>query len=46
MKNIFISLVILTIFAGCSAKEFNDGVNSITGDVSKKFEDSKDKSTN
>ncbi len=46
MKTILLSLAFLAIFAGCSAKEFNDGVNSITGDVSKTFDDSKDKSAN
>jgi len=43
----FILLVIIGIFvlSGCSAKEFNDGVNSITNDISKAFEESKDTSS-
>lgn len=32
------------IFGGCSAKEFNEGVESITGDISKTFEEGRDKS--
>jgi hypothetical protein len=37
-------VVMILVFGGCSAKEFNDGVDSITGDVSKKFDEGKDKS--
>ena len=39
---VLISLMVI-IFGGCSAKEFNEGVDSITGDISKTFEDGRDK---
>jgi len=45
MKNfILASLFLAVVFGGCSAKEFNEGVDSITGDVSKVFEEGRDKS--
>ena len=45
MKTSFVlATVLVIIFAGCSAKEFNEGVDSITGDVSKVFEEGQDKS--
>jgi hypothetical protein len=45
MKNfILASLFLAVVFGGCSAKEFNEGVDSITGDVSKVFEEGQDKS--
>ena len=31
------------IFGGCSAKEFNEGVDSMTNDVSTAFEEGQDK---
>ena len=35
MKNIILAtLVALSIFTGCSAKEFNEGVESIGNDIS------------
>ncbi len=37
------SIVVILAFNACSAKEFNEGVESITGDVSEKFESGKDK---
>ena len=40
---LLIGLVAVMIFGGCSAKEFNEGVDSITGDVSKTFEEGQDK---
>ena len=42
---IFLAVTTLLIFGGCSAKEFNEGVDSITGDISEKFEDGQDKSS-
>ena len=45
MKNLFLTLSLILVFAGCSTKEFNEGVDSITGDVSRLFEDGKDKSS-
>ncbi|MDD3818056.1 MAG: hypothetical protein PHI89_08210 [Thiovulaceae bacterium] len=44
MKLFFLSLVTLTLFVGCSAKEFNEGVDSITSDISTAFEEGRDKS--
>ena len=44
MKYALLTIVTLLIFAGCSAKEFNEGVDSITGDITNAFENSKDKS--
>jgi len=46
MKYIFLTLATLFIFGGCSAKEFNEGFDSISNDVSKTFEDGRDKSAN
>lgn len=41
----FLLLVCITLlFTGCSAKEFNAGVDSISGDIKNAFENSKDKS--
>jgi len=42
------SIVVFTtvfILSGCSTKEINGGVDSITSDITKAFEDSKDKSS-
>ncbi len=45
MKLSFVLAALLVmIFAGCSAKEFNEGVDSVTGDISKVFEEGQDKS--
>lgn len=44
IKFIIGSVFAILLFNGCSAKEFNEGVDSVTGDVSKAFEDGKDKS--
>jgi uncharacterized protein YcfL len=46
MKLILLGTISLFILSGCSSKEFNDGVNSITNDISKVFEESKDSSSN
>lgn len=46
MKVLFLTMITLLLFTGCSAKEFNEGVDSITRDVSNAFEGSKDKSAN
>jgi len=45
MRFLFIALTALFIFGGCSAKEFNEGVDSITSDISNAFEGAKDKSS-
>lgn len=45
MKLLILSIALISIFAGCSAKEFNEGVDSITDDVSTVFEEGKDKSS-
>lgn len=45
MKNLFLTFLLLIVFAGCSAKEFNEGVDSITSDISRVFEEGKDKSS-
>ena len=45
MKNIIIiSIIALFIFVSCSKKEFNAGVDSITSDVTKKFDSGVDHS--
>jgi len=43
-KFIILSLFLAIVFGGCSAKEFNEGVDSITGDISKKMDEGTDKS--
>ncbi len=45
-KSLVLISLMLIIFGGCSAKEFNEGVKSITGDISKTLEDGRDKSAN
>ena len=44
MRFLFIAAIALFIFSGCSAKEFNEGVDSISSDISNAFEGAKDKS--
>jgi len=44
MKTIFLTIIAMIVFSGCSAKEFNEGVNSITTDITNAFEGAKDKS--
>lgn len=44
MRSIILAITIISIFAGCSAKEFNEGVESISNDISNAFEAGKDKS--
>ena len=44
IKFIIVSIFTIILFNGCSAKEFNNGVESITGDISNKIEEGKDKS--
>ncbi len=44
IKNILITLAVGILFAGCSAKEFNAGADSIMSDVANAFENSRDKS--
>lgn len=43
-KFIALGLFLAVLFGGCSAKEFNEGVESITGDISESFEKGRDKS--
>lgn len=43
MKNLIFAAMALLILAGCSAKEFNEGVDSVTSDISNAFEKAKDK---
>ena len=38
LKNIMLITGLVLIFSGCSTKELNEGVESITDDVSKLFE--------
>lgn len=46
MKKFFVmSIFLALVFGGCSAKEFNEGVESITGDISNTFEEGRDKSS-
>ncbi len=45
MKLILLGIIGIFVLTGCSAKEFNDGVDSITNDISKAFEESKDTSS-
>ena len=44
MKISLIGFTFLFILTGCTAKEINNNIDSITSDVVKAFEDSKDKS--
>jgi len=45
MKKFFIlSLFLAVVFGGCSAKEFNEGFDSISSDISNAFESGRDKS--
>ncbi|MDD3443713.1 hypothetical protein [Sulfurimonas denitrificans] len=44
MKNLFLMGVLSLLLLGCSTKEFNSGVKSITSDITNAFEGSKDKS--
>ncbi|MFA5454202.1 MAG: hypothetical protein WC272_02675 [Sulfurimonas sp.] len=44
MRTLFLIAIAMLMLAGCSTKEFNEGVNSITGDITNAFENSKDKS--
>ncbi len=43
-KFILLAVLMVLVLGGCSAKEFNEGVESITNDVSNKFDDGRDKS--
>ncbi len=45
MKNILLMSLFTLLLLGCSTKEFNAGVDSITGDITNAFEHSKDKSS-
>jgi len=44
VKILFFTLSVVFIFGGCTAKEINNNVDSITSDISNAFENSKDKS--
>ncbi len=43
-KFTLLAVLMALVLGGCSAKEFNEGVESITNDVSSKFDEGKDKS--
>ena len=42
MKNLLLIFSLLLMLVGCSAKEFNAGVDSVTNDISTAFNKSKD----
>ena len=45
MKNFLVlSAMLAILFGGCTAKEFNSGVDDIVNDVSNTFEEGRDKS--
>lgn len=44
MKFFIFSIFTLILLSGCTTKEFNAGVDSITSDIKNAFENSKDKS--
>ena len=44
IKFILVSIFIVVLFNGCSLKEFNEGVESVTSDISNTLEDGRDKS--
>ncbi|NOR57921.1 MAG: hypothetical protein GQ474_05290 [Sulfurimonas sp.] len=44
IKFIIVSIFTIILFNGCSAKEFNEGVDSVTGDISNAIENGRDKS--
>lgn len=44
MKYLIFLVTAVFLLGGCSAKEINSGVDSIGHDISKAFEDSRDKS--
>ena len=43
-KYAFIAALLSSLLIGCSAKEFNSGVDGVTSDIKNAFEGSKDKS--
>ncbi len=45
MKTLLLTIITISIFAGCSAKEINAGVDSVTGDIKNAFEKGKDNSS-
>jgi len=46
MKTLFIAVITVSVFTGCSAKEIDDGARGIIKDISDAFERGKDKSAN
>jgi len=44
-KYIVLTALVIMVLAGCSAKEFNEGVDSITSDASAVFDEGKDTSS-
>lgn len=42
---IVLSLLLAVMFGGCTAKEFGEGVDSITNDIADVFEEGRDKSS-
>lgn len=45
MKTLLLLIVTLSMFAGCSVKEFKEGASDVTNDISNAFKGSKDKSS-
>ena len=43
IKGIVLSFFVILVFNGCSVKEFNEGVESVTSDISNAFEKGRDK---
>jgi hypothetical protein len=44
IKTLLLTVSTLLVLSACSAKEFNEGVDSITGDITEKFDEGVDKS--
>lgn len=44
LQHTFIAILLSCLLIGCSAKEFNSGVDGVTSDIKNAFEGSKDKS--
>lgn len=45
MRSLILTVLSLFIFVGCSAKEINTGVDSVTNDIANAFNKSKDNSS-
>ena len=44
MKLLILTLTLLSIFTGCTVKQFNENVDSITGDITRTLDEGIDKS--